>query len=106
MKSVIGDLTSETIGIIFKECEKEKNKRRIETVTNNIINIAFDNIKPYLYTIMAILVILFLINCFQFYYYVKLFITNSKITTDINKNISNIDNIGIIDNINNIDNIG
>ena len=58
MKSVIGDLTSETIGIIFKECEKGKNKRRIETITNNIINIAFDNIKPYLYTIMAILILI------------------------------------------------
>lgn len=100
MKSVIGDLTSETISIIFKECEKEKNKRRIETIVNNIINIAFDNIKPYLYTIMAILVLLFLINCFQFYYYVKLFITNTKITTgDITRNITNIDNISNIDNI-------
>jgi hypothetical protein len=88
MKSVIGDLTSETIGIIFKECEKDKNKKRIETIINNIINIAFDNIKAYLYTIMAILIILFLINCFQFYYYVKLFIANTKITSgDINKNI-------------------
>ena len=78
MKSVIGDLTSETIGLIFRECEKEKNKRRLEKVMNNIINIAFENIKPYLYTIMAILVLLFLISCFQFYYYVKLFVSNTR----------------------------
>lgn len=78
MKSVLGDLTSETIGIIFRECEKEKNKRRIETIINNIINIALDNIKPYLYTIIAILLILFLINFLQFYYYIKLVIYNSK----------------------------
>jgi hypothetical protein len=78
MKSVLGDLTSETIGIIFKECEKEKNKRRIETIINNIINIALDNIKPYLYTIMAILILMFLINFVQFYYYVKLMLANSN----------------------------
>jgi hypothetical protein len=78
MKSVLGDLTSETIGIIFKECEKEKNKRRIETIINNIITIALDNIKPYLYTIMAILILMFLINFVQFYYYVKVLLNTSK----------------------------
>ena len=79
MKSIISDLTSETIGIIFKECEKDKNKKRLEVIMNNIINIAFENLKPYLYTIMGLLMILFLINCFQFYYYVKLFINNNKL---------------------------
>jgi hypothetical protein len=79
MKSIISDLTSETIGIIFKECEKDKNKKRLEIIMNNIINIAFENLKPYLYTIMGLLMILFLINCFQFYYYVKLFINNNKL---------------------------
>jgi hypothetical protein len=79
MKSIISDLTSETIGIIFKECEKDKNKKRLEVIMNNIINIAFENLKPYLYTIMGLLTILFLINCFQFYYYVKLFINNNKL---------------------------
>lgn len=79
MKSIVSDLTSETIGIIFKECEKDKNKKRLEFIMNNIINIAFENLKPYLYTIMGLLMILFLINCFQFYYYVKLFINNNKL---------------------------
>ena len=37
MKSIISDLTSETIGIIFKECEKDKNKKRLEVIMNNII---------------------------------------------------------------------
>ena len=79
MKSIISDLTSETIGIIFKECEKDKNKKRLEVIMNNIINIAFENLKPYLYTIMGLLMILFLINCIQLYYYVKLFINNNKL---------------------------
>jgi hypothetical protein len=77
MKSIIGDLTTETISLIFRECEKDKNKRRLSNIINNIINIAFENIKPYLYTIMAILILLFIMNCFQFYYYIKLFLTKN-----------------------------
>jgi cell division protein FtsL len=80
MKSIFSDLTKETISIVFKECEKEKNKHRIENFINKITKIAFTNIQPYLYTIMAILVLMFTMNCFQFYYYIKLFIVNNKIT--------------------------
>jgi hypothetical protein len=79
MKSIIGDLTTETISFIFRECEKDKNKRRLTNIINHIINIAFENIKPYLYTIMAILILLFLMNCFQFYYYIKLIVTNNHL---------------------------
>ena len=79
MKSIIGDLTTETISLIFRECEKDKNKRRLSNIINNITNIAFENIKPYLYTIMAILILLFVMNCFQFYYYIKLFLTNKNL---------------------------
>ena len=80
MKSLFSDLTKETINIVFKECEKEKNKNRIENFINKITKIAFTNIQPYLYTIMAILILLFVMNCFQFYYYIKLFIINNKIS--------------------------
>lgn len=76
MNSIIGDLASDTISIIFKECEKTKNKKRIQYIINNILDVAFENVKPYLYTIMGILILLFLMNLFQFYYYIRLFITN------------------------------
>ena len=59
MKSVIGDLTSETIGIIFKECEKGKNKRRIETITNNIIFITYNRIFMTCITIFMTNIIIF-----------------------------------------------
>ena len=78
MKSIIGDLTKETINLVYKECEKDKNKKILSNIINNITHIAFKNIQPYLYTIMGILILLFLMNCFQFYYYIKLFILNNK----------------------------
>ena len=87
MKSIFSDLTKETINIVFKECEKEKNKVKIEHFINKITNIAFTNIRPYLYTIMAILVLMFTMNCFQFYYYIKLFLTSKNLE---NANIDDI----------------
>lgn len=78
MNSLLGNLTSETIQLIYKECEKSKNKKKLSTIMNNITEIALKKIEPYLYTIMAILILLFLINFFQFYYYIKLFILNNN----------------------------
>lgn len=87
MSTLIGDLTTETIRFIYKACEKDKNKKRLSIIMNNITEIALKKIEPYLYTIMAILILLFLINFFQFYYYIKLFIINN------NKSMSEIDNL-------------
>ena len=72
MKSIFSDLTKETISIVFKECQKDKNKQKIEYFINKITKIAFTNFQPYLFTIMAILILIFTMNCFQFYYYIKL----------------------------------
>jgi hypothetical protein len=84
MKSLLSDLTTETISLLYKECEKDKNKQRITTMLNNMINIALTNIKPYLYTIMALLILLFLMNCFQFYYYVKYVILSQQSNIKLN----------------------
>jgi hypothetical protein len=90
MNTLIGDLTSETISFIYKECEKDKNKKRLSIITDNLTEIILKKIQPYLYTIMAILILLFLINFFQFYYYIKLFILNN------NKSISDVDKLILI----------
>ena len=34
-------------------------------ILNNLTNIIFENIQPYLYTILAVLIIMFLMNLFQ-----------------------------------------
>jgi hypothetical protein len=78
MNSIIGDLTTETISLVYKECEKDKNKRRLSKIITRVINIALEHINPYLYTIMTILILLFVINCVQFYYYMKILIINKE----------------------------
>lgn len=81
---MIEDLTTETINFIYKEFEKKDNKKHIKKIINHVTTIAFEYIKPYLYTIMAILIILFIMNLFQFYYYIKLIILKDKTLLPIN----------------------
>jgi hypothetical protein len=78
VNSIVGDLTRETIDFIYAQTKRKKNKQKIEYIKSYITNILFADIQPYLYTIMGILIVGFVLNCFQFYYYIKLFMKNSK----------------------------
>jgi hypothetical protein len=72
MKTIVEELTHDTISLIYKEIKKPKSRQRVEEIINTVTSMAFDRFKPYLITTMAILIILFLLNCFQFYYYIRL----------------------------------
>lgn len=83
---IFGDLTSEIVDYVYKQTQKKRNKRRIKHILDTLSEIVFSDLKPYLYTILAILVLMFLMNCVNFYYYTKLFIRsnpNFNINTDI-----------------------
>ena len=73
-------ITDETINIIYKQTQKEKNKKRIENILNNLLDISLKRIQPYLYSIMIVLILIFTINCVQFYYYTKTLISTNVIT--------------------------
>ena len=81
---MIEDLTTETINFVYNEFEKSHNKKQINKIINHITSTAFQYIKPYLYTIMAILIMLFIMNCLQFYYYIKLIILKDKTLLSVN----------------------
>jgi len=72
MKSLFNDISEQIIDFSFKEFKKKKNQGKIEYIINNITNFAMTSIKPYLYTIIILLVTMFFINCAQFYYYMKI----------------------------------
>lgn len=76
MKSIIEDLTHDTVKLIHKQIKKPNTRKRLEEVINTVTSMAFDKFKPYLITTMAILILLFILNCFQFYYYIKVIITH------------------------------
>lgn len=73
INSLFGDLTHEIIEFIYNQTKKKSNKRKIKYVVDSLTTIVFSDVKPYLYTILAILILMFLMNCFSFYYYIRLF---------------------------------
>ena len=74
----MGDVTNELINFIYKECNKKKNKKKLKNIIDSIIDLIFTDLKPYLYTILSILILMFLVNCANFYYYIKMLMKNNN----------------------------
>jgi hypothetical protein len=70
MTSILGDITSECITMVYTLIKKNKNKKKIKFILDTMINLLFDDLKPFLYTIMGILILIFIMNCTQFIYYI------------------------------------
>lgn len=77
--SLIADFTRETIDFIYTQTRRKKNKQKIQYIMNYLTNLIFADLQPYLYTILAVLILMFLINIFQFYYYIRLFLKHSNL---------------------------
>jgi hypothetical protein len=73
MTSILGDITNECITMVYTLIKKNKNKKKIKFILDTMINLLFDDLKPFLYTIMGILILIFIMNCTQFFYYISLF---------------------------------
>jgi len=83
VNSLVGDLTNEIIDFVYSQTRKKNNKKKIKYIIDTLTKLLFGDIQPYLYTILAMLFIMFIINCFQFYYYIRLFVDNkTKILED------------------------
>lgn len=78
MHSLIGDVTRESINLVYKEMCRQKNRKKIDKIVDIVGSIALKKVQPFFYSIMAILVLLFVMNCFQFYYYMRYIISSSK----------------------------
>lgn len=83
VNSMFGDLTKELIDYLYIQLKKKNNKRKLKTIIDTLTDLMFNDIKPYLYTILSILILMFIMNLVQFYYYVKIFI-DSKLTLPFN----------------------
>lgn len=75
--TLIRDLTSEVLRLVHTETKKKRNRKRVEQIVRYVKTMVLGNVQHYLYAIMAMLILMFLMNCFQFYYYVKLVFAKS-----------------------------
>lgn len=90
MASILGDLTSDLINIVYKESKKKNNIKKLHHIIDLVIDYSYSKIQPFLYTIIGVLIIMFIMNCLQFYYYIKMYLQNnnglmlSNILTEVN----------------------
>lgn len=74
VNELVGDMTREMIDYIYNQSQKKHNKKKIKYVIDIFTNLLLSNIKPYFYVILSILILMFFINCLEFYYYIRLFV--------------------------------
>lgn len=79
LMSIIKSLTKNTINYAYKQLCKKHNKDKINLIMEYLSQLAISRIQPYFFAIMGILLIIFLINCLQFYYYMKFLMVNKDI---------------------------
>lgn len=87
MTGILETLTKETIDIIYKEAKRKKNKKRIEFILKIFEDFIISRIQPFVFAIFGILIVLFLVNCFQFFYYIKLQMKISNILSVLSPSI-------------------
>jgi uncharacterized membrane protein YukC len=83
MDSLLSDFTKDTLDFIYQESQKPPNKEKIVHIINMLMECAFSKIQPFMYLIIGILIVLILLNFFQFYYYLKIVLSLQKKQNDI-----------------------
>lgn len=68
---IVSDITQDIIQYVSNIVYHPTNKVKIKNIFNYLINSLLEHIFIYLYTIMALLIIIFVMNCSQFYYIIN-----------------------------------
>jgi hypothetical protein len=85
--TILGQVTMDIFNKIYHEVKKPKNKDKLYELTGLLLDSLLQQIKPYFYTLIVMLFIMFTMNCVQFYYYVKMAATTPNV--DIMKSFGN-----------------
>lgn len=66
---MLSEITTELVRNIYEELKKKKNKHRLEIIISEVSSILFKNLQPYILAVLVMLIILFIMNVMQFYFY-------------------------------------
>ncbi|NBU34024.1 hypothetical protein EB077_03580 [bacterium] len=66
--SIVDSLCSNLVDYSYTELKKQKNKEKLKYIVDMITSYALRAIRPYLYTIVILLVVMFIVNAVHFYY--------------------------------------
>jgi hypothetical protein len=73
MDKLLNETSNYLLDYVTNELNDNKKKRKVKYIIDTVVNLGIENVKVYFYTLMAILLIIFLLQCFQFYYYTNFF---------------------------------
>jgi hypothetical protein len=77
--SFLSKATREIFSNVYKEIKNERNKKQIYAIVDFFFEMFLQQVRPYFYAIVCILLVMFAMNCVQFYYYLKIVINHNKI---------------------------
>lgn len=80
MNKLLNETSNFVLDYVTRELKNDIKKKKVKYIIDTVVNLGLENIKVYFYTLMSILLIIFLLQCFQFYYYMRLF-TLAKLNT-------------------------
>jgi hypothetical protein len=73
MNKLINETSNYLLDYVTKELNNDIKKKKVKYIIDTVVNLGIENIKVYFYTLLSILLIIFLLQCFQFYYYTRIF---------------------------------
>lgn len=85
--SLIGKATHDLISLFTKELNKNKNKKNLSEITKYLVSLILDKINPYFYTLLIMLIIMFIMNFVQFYYYMKILLVKTSVPNNLSKSV-------------------
>jgi hypothetical protein len=83
MESMFSVLFQDGVSTVYSEYYRPENKEKVDNVINDIFEVFFRKIKPYLVLVITVLCISIVMNCVQFYYYIRVFLKQS--TNNVSK---------------------
>ena len=72
MNSILEDFACDIIDVVYEQTKSKRNINKIRQIYTLILNILFENIQPYFYTLILIVLLLLVMNIVQFYYLIKI----------------------------------
>jgi hypothetical protein len=77
---VIENLANDAIKMVHTFYNKDENKMKIDTFAGSLMDVFIEKLKPYFFLITGLLVVMIIMSCIQFYYYIKVYLKQYDMT--------------------------
>jgi hypothetical protein len=67
---VTSDIVNEILALCYSEFKKKNNRKKIRYIISRVSNYVFNQFKIQFFIILSILILMFVMNCVQFYFYI------------------------------------